>query len=133
MILYSGLIKLEYDPATDILETTMPDASHFTLPEVRLCLNIIISHIRNYHISKAIFDSRHTHLDMGENEDEYKAIAAQFGKDLLETHIHKIARLALTDKNREEQGEKLQQVTNQAIDIRTFSDYDEAMEWLAKD
>ncbi|MER2999079.1 hypothetical protein [Pontibacter populi] len=133
MVLYNGLIKLEYNPATDILETSMPDASHFTLPEVRLCLDVIISHIRNYHISKALFDSRHTQLDMGENEDEYKAMAAQFGKELMGTHIRKIARLSLTDKNREEQGKKLQQTTKQAIDIRTFYDYSEAIQWLEKE
>ncbi|NDK56824.1 hypothetical protein [Pontibacter fetidus] len=130
MILYSGLITLEYNPATDILETTMPDASQFTLPEVRLCLDLIISHIRNYHISKALFDSRHTQLDMGEKEDEYKAMAAQFGKELMDTHIRKIARLALTDRNREEQGKKLQQVTKQTIDIGTFNNYKEALKWL---
>jgi hypothetical protein len=104
MFLYNDLITLEYNPATDILVTTMPDATHFTLPEVRLCLDIIISHVRNYHISKALFDSRQTQLDLGEKENEYKVMAAQFGEELLETHLRKIARLALTDKNREEQG-----------------------------
>ncbi|WP_242926830.1 hypothetical protein [Pontibacter vulgaris] len=132
MILYSGLITLKYDPATDILETEMPNVSQFTLPEVRSCLDIIISHIHNYHITKALFDSRGTQLDIGENDEEYKALAAKFGADLITTKLRKVARLALADKKREKQGQKLQESAKETLTIRTFSSYPEAMNWLQK-
>lgn len=130
MIIYSGLITLEYDPATDILVTNMPDVSQFTLPEVRLCLDIITSHIRNYHIKKALFDSSKTTLDISADDEEYKALSAKFGQDILATPLQKIARLSVPDAQREEQGQRLQQVSGGAIDIRTFASYSEAMNWL---
>jgi hypothetical protein len=34
----SGIIKLDYNPATDILVTSMPDIRQFEMAEVKYCL-----------------------------------------------------------------------------------------------
>lgn len=57
MLIYSGVITLDYDPPTDILETSMPDIKEFALSEVSFCLGLIVESIRNYDIKHLLLDS----------------------------------------------------------------------------
>jgi hypothetical protein len=51
MILHqSSIIKLEYDPATDILEVEYPDLEKFMLPEIKHAFNLMVETIRNYDV-----------------------------------------------------------------------------------
>lgn len=132
MVLHSGIIDLEYNPTTDILETTMPSVSHFGLSEVKFCLDLIIGAVTNYDIKKLLLDSTNSDIEM---EDEaYQKIARNFGIALMKTRVQKVARIGTSDKVREE---KSKQVTTQMkaefnlpVQFKTFANRKQAHAWL---
>lgn len=135
MILYSGLITLDYNPATDILETSMPDVRQFASSEVMACVDIIVSHIHNYDIKKLLLDSSKSVVDV--EMDEYKAVSEKFARSLLATRLRKLARIATADAVREAKSTRvstdLLQELNFPITFGNFTNRKEAMRWLLQD
>ena len=132
MIIYSGIITLDYNPVTDVLTTSMPDVKQFGLSEISFCLGLIVENVRNYDIKKLLLDSSKSVVEV---EDEaYKAIMMKFGMDLRGTRLKKIARLATADTGREEKSAKLsaelRQELNLPVEFRSFTRRKEAMDWL---
>lgn len=130
MVLHDKIIRLDYNPATDILETSMPDVTHFMLPEVKMCLEVIVTNIRNYDIKKLLLDATNSVIDMDEDDEAYKAIAMQFGMDLMGTRLKKIARVESRDLVREAKSAAARQQANLPMEFRNFSSRAEAMDWL---
>ncbi|RDV11904.1 hypothetical protein DXT99_23660 [Pontibacter diazotrophicus] len=132
MLIYSGIINLNYDPVSDVLVTSMPDVRQFGMSEVSFCLGLIVDNIRNYDIKKLLLDSSESMIEV-ENE-AYKAIVLQFGMDLMKTRLKRIARVATTNATREESSAKLsgeiRQELNLPIEFKNFIDKTEAMDWL---
>jgi hypothetical protein len=132
MLIYSGIITLNYHPSTDILETSMPDVRQFASSEVSFCLGLIIDTIRNYNIKNLLLDSSKTVI---EAEDEaYKAIIAKFGMDLMSSQLKKLARISTQDVVREERSAKisgeLKEELNLPISFKNFTNKAEAIKWL---
>jgi hypothetical protein len=132
MLLYNGIITLDYNPTTDILLTSMPDVKQFTLPEVSFCLGLIVDNIRNFDIKNLLLDSSQSVVEI--EEESYKAITSKFAVDLMSTRLQKIARVGTTDTSREEKSAKLstelKQELNLPIAFKNFSNQTEAMAWL---
>lgn len=132
MIIYNGIITLDYNPSTDVLATSLPDVRQFGLSEVSFCLDLIVQNIRNYDIKKLLLDSSQSVIEV-ENEG-YKAITQKFGADLKGTRLKKIARVGTSDAKREEMSAKLSTELrlelNLPIEFRNFSSATEAMDWL---
>lgn len=132
MLLYNGIITLDYDPATDVLVTGMPDIRQFGLSEVSFCLGLIVESVRNYDIKHLLLDSSKSVVEI---EDEaYKAVTAKFGMDLMKTRLRKIARVATADAGREEKSTRisaeLRQELNLPVTFQNFTSRAEAMDWL---
>jgi len=132
MIIYSGIITLNYNPATDVLDTSMPDVKQFGLSEVSFCLQLIVESIRNYDIKKLLLDSSKSVVEV---EDEpYKAVTTKFGTELMGTRLKKIARVATADARREEKSAtvsaELRRELNFPVEFRNFTSKAGAMEWL---
>lgn len=132
MLIYSGIITLDYNPATDVLATNMPDIYEFSSSEVVYCLELIIESIKGYDIKHLLLDSSKSVIEV---EDEaYKAITQNFSLALMSTRLKKIARIGTQDTKREEKSVKvaseLKQELNLSIDFRNFNDRAEAMDWL---
>ncbi|RDV15832.1 hypothetical protein DXT99_07480 [Pontibacter diazotrophicus] len=132
MIIYSGIVTLDYNPETGILTTTMPNVHEFGTEDVSFCLGLIIESIINYDIKKLLLDSSESVMEV---EDEaYKAITLKFGIDMRETCLKKIARISTTDTEREKQADKLSAELrlelNLPLEFKSFANRDEAMVWL---
>lgn len=132
MLIYSGIITLDYNPATDVLATSMPDIREFSSSEVGYCLDLIIESIKGYDIKYLLLDSSKSVVEI---EDEaYKATIMKFSMALMSTRLKKIARIGTEDTKREEKSAKvaqeLKQELNMPIDFKNFSDKTEAMDWL---
>ena len=132
MQLYKGMITLDYNPITDVLVSDMPDTKQFGALEVSYCLGLIVDSIRYYDIKKLLLDSSKSLIDV---EDEvYQAITTKFSMKLRSTRLKKIARVATTDKNREEKSAKvskaLRQEFNFSLVFQNFTSQEEAMDWL---
>ncbi|WP_192820491.1 hypothetical protein [Rufibacter sp. LB8] len=129
MIIYhSGILTLDYDPATDIVFVEWPDIQEVVIPEVRQALLVLIENIKNYDIKRLLIDSSKTKLDL--QGDEYKEILKEFGKNLMTTRLQKVARVLTKDRAREQQVEQARQEVNLSVELRTFLDRAEAETWL---
>lgn len=132
MLIYSGIITLDYDLTTDVLVTSMPDVRQFALSEVSFCLELIVDNIRNYDIKNLLLDSSKSVIEV--EEEAYKAIITKFMMDLMSTRLKKIARVGTTDTKREENSAKLsselRKELNLPIQFKTFTSKADAMEWL---
>jgi len=135
MKIYSGMIELDYDPATDILTTSMPDLREFSLPEVKMCLEIVVSNIRNYDIKKLLLDSSGSVVEI--DDEAYKAVVAKFTMDLMATRLKKLARVATTSPAREQKSTKLANEIRQefrtTVEFANFPSKPEALKWLLED
>ncbi|MFD3002892.1 hypothetical protein ACFS7Z_21170 [Pontibacter toksunensis] len=132
MLIYSGIITLDYNPATDVLATSMPDIREFSLSQVAYCLDLIVESIKGYDIKYLLLDSSKSVVEV---EDEaYKATTLKFSQALMSTRLKKIARVGTEDTKREEKSAKvakeLKQELNLPIDFRNYADRVEAMDWL---
>jgi len=132
MLIHSGIITLDYSPATDVLVTSMPDIKEFGASEVSFCFGLIVENVRNYHIKNLLLDSSKSIVEV---EDEaYKAITMKFAMDLMGTRLKKLARVGTIDTEREEKSAKLsadiKQEVNLPVEFRNFATREEAMEWL---
>lgn len=132
MLIHSGLITLDYNPATDVLVTSMPDIKEFSSSEVSFCLGLIVESVKNYHIGNLLLDSSKSVVEV---EDEaYRALVLKFSMDLMGTRLKKLARVGTADARREEKAASLsaevRQRANLPIEFKSFATEDEAMAWL---
>jgi hypothetical protein len=130
VVLHDKIIRLDYNPATDILETSMPDVTRFMLSDVEMCLEVIVTNIRNYDTKKLLLDSSNSIVDIDEDNEAYKAIAMKFGMDLMGTRLKKIARVESSDLTREAKSAEVRQHVNLPMEFRNFSNKADAMNWL---
>lgn len=132
MLLYNGIITLDYNPATDVLVTDLPDVRQFGLSELRFCLDLIVKSVINYDIKQLLLDSSHSVA--GTEDEAHKAVTANFGIDLMKTRLKRIARVGAADAARGEKeagvASELRQELDLPVKIRTFFSKNEAMGWL---
>lgn len=125
MLINSGVVTLNYDPATDILATSLPDVTPRELPQVRYCLGLIAEGVRNYDIKSLLMDcSKSVVEDEGET---HKALARQLSTDLMKTRLRKLAWVAATNAGL---CLELRRELSLSIEFRNFSSKAEAMGWL---
>lgn len=135
MILYqNALIKLDYNPSTDILFIEWPHVEPYTLPEIRRTLELVVEYIRNYDVKKLLIDGSKTQVSPQLEEVEYKALVTQFVQDLKKTRLQKAARIITQDKVREARSKELAAELKQEVQLtvqdRSFATRSEALEWL---
>ena len=132
MLLTNSILKLDYNPATDVLVTCMPDLRTYALAEVSYCLDLMVESIRTYDIKKMLLDSSQTLIEV--EDASYKAVMAQFAWALADTHLKKIARVGTADIMREDKAAKLaselRAEVNLPVEYKSFISQTEAMNWL---
>jgi hypothetical protein len=129
MILYqSGLIKLDYDPAVDILFVEWPDFQVYTLSDVRMAINTLVETVRIYDIKKLLVDSSRTVIEV--NEEEYRAVMADFARALMTTRLQKMARIMTSDPERESRVNAVKEEVKLSVAFQNFTDRAVAIEWL---
>ena len=132
MLIYSGIITLDYTPATDVLVTSMPDVKQFSLSEVRFSLELIVENIRNYDIKNLLLDSSNSIIEV--EDSAYKSVTSKFATDLMATRLQKIARVVTSDAKREERSARLatelKQEMNMPVEFKNFTTSKDAMDWL---
>ena len=127
MLIHRGIVVLDYDPATDILATSMPDVRQSELPQVSYCLRLIVETINSYYVKNLLMDCSKCAIEV--DEETYNAIARQFSTNLMKTRLRKLAWVVSA-------GAKIyteiRQELNLEIELRGFNSKPEAMEWLLK-
>lgn len=132
MLLHSGIINLDYNPASDVLVTSLPDIKQFSLSEADFCFGLIVQSIREYDIKKLLLDSSNSVIEV--DDEAYKSIAAKFAMNLMGTRLERLARVGTADAVREEKSAKVSADVRQELtlpmEFRNFTSRGEAMDWL---
>lgn len=92
MILYdNSLIRIDYNPATDILEIAYPDLHEYLLPEIKHSIDNLVKTITNYDVKRLLLDSSHTIVAV--EMEKSREITTYLVDGLSKTRLQKIARL----------------------------------------
>ena len=92
MILFeNGIIKLDYAPATDILEVAYPDLEGFLLSEVKHSINILIDNVINYDVKRVLLDATRTVIAV--SDEESREVATYLAAGLMKSRVQKVARV----------------------------------------
>ncbi|AKD04623.1 hypothetical protein POKO110462_11005 [Pontibacter korlensis] len=133
MILFeNGVIKLEYLPASDILELAYPDLHEFILPEIKNSVDVLVGNAINYDVKKVLPDSSRTLVEV--NDEKSRETTVYLIEGLMKTRISKLAKL--------QSGNSVVEITAQnnishvlqsmplTFDLRSFSNKADALKWL---
>ncbi|WP_018476260.1 hypothetical protein [Pontibacter roseus] len=135
MILFSnGFFQLEYDAPTDILSVALPDMSLAGLSEARRCFDIMLEHVKNYHVRNLLLDSSGASVQV--SETEYNKLIYQVSMALKQTRLKKVARIVSSGPQLEEmavrvQGQVLESPPS-AYQIKNFTSREAALQWLSR-
>ena len=128
IIFKNGFIRLDYDPASDILSFAMPSVNDVVMPEMRRCLGVIVEHVRNYDVKKVLLDARET--DIGVGQEIYGPVIAEFYRGLAATRLRKVARLVAPGSPRERIIRGVLEDIHFPMEVRAFAEAASALEWL---
>ncbi|OKL38675.1 hypothetical protein [Pontibacter flavimaris] len=128
MLIPNQFIKLEFNPALDILSVEWPNIHDYTVHELRFILAELVSTVKNYDIKKILADSRNSALTLP--EQEYGAIVEKFAHELSTTRLRKFARLTTGLDYREKTAGKAAEDMKDCFQVRSFYTMAEALAWL---
>jgi hypothetical protein len=133
LILYKdNIVELDYQPAHDLLITCQPATRPYDANEVRSAFISIITHVKEYYITRLLLDFTRNTYDL--TEPEYKNTMAQLTVGLLQTSLQKVARLSTPDAIREHKISSMlhtiQVAVPMAVEVQMFTTKEEAMQWL---
>jgi hypothetical protein len=129
MLIPNQFIKLEFNPALDVLYVEWPNIHDYTVHELGFILAELVSTVKNYDIKKILADSRNSTLTLP--EQEYGTIVEKFAHDLSTTRLRKLARITTGLGYREKAAEKAAEEVKDAFAVRSFYTMEEALAWLS--
>lgn len=92
MILFdNSIIKIDYTPATDILEVAYPDLEGFLLSEIKHSIIVLVENVKNYDVKRVLLDASRTIISV--SEEESREIATYLAAGLVCTRVQKVARI----------------------------------------
>lgn len=125
-------MKLEYNPATDILDVKYPNLFGYLLPEIKHSIDTLLETVISYDVKKLLLDSRETMVSI--KPEESKDISVYLASGLVNTRLQKLARLQSADAEVEGRAEGnfhlIKNSLKLSYELRIFSDKDKAMAWL---
>lgn len=133
MILFSNsYFKLDYEASGDILFVTLPDMSTAGLSEAEQCFEIMVEHVKNYHVHNLLLDSSKAVVEV--DDAAYHRLIYQVSMLLKKTRLQKVARIVSNMTRLEKmavqvQGEVLKSQP-ETYQIQNFTSKELALEWL---
>lgn len=131
MVLYdNSLVRLNYNPATDILDVDCPDFNPLIMAEVKDAFNIIVDTVKHYDVKKLLIDSSKAQIDI--SDKSHREVLVKFARDLMGTRLQKFARVGTNDTLRENSVNKAREDAMFSIAFQNFPDKATALAWLNK-
>ncbi|NEM99683.1 hypothetical protein [Pontibacter burrus] len=132
ILLENSIMKLEYNPATDILDVKYPDLFGYLLPEIRHSIDTLLETVISYDVKKVLLDSRETIVSI--KPEESTDVSVYMASGLANTRLQKLARLQSADTEVEGRAEENFHLIKKSLkltyELKIFSDKDKAMAWL---
>ena len=131
MILFqNSLIKLIYNPATDILSVDMPSVNYDIATEYSRSLDIIVENVKNYDVKKLLIDASKSEIEI--DLDKFADLITKFSLDLKASRLEKVSRVVSADQERENIVQQIIEEVQPVPLYNSFTDYKVAMGWLEK-
>ncbi len=133
MILYeNGFIKLDYEPAKDILCSACPDIREIDLLQIHHAFTIIVKNIRHYNIRNLLIDYSNTVIDV--SDDDFNTVMNHFMHDLMHTRLRKLARVVTnntaTETKLREYSSQIKKELDPEFALNIFKTKADALNWL---
>jgi hypothetical protein len=133
MILFkNSIVKLDYDPATDIVIIEYTALHGYLLPEIKYTIDTLADIIKSYDVKKVLLDSTKTVKSV--TPEESREISVYLASVLAQTRVQKVARVESLSPSMETQAKgnikHVQQALSLPFLLRNFSAKAEALAWL---
>ncbi|WP_147294299.1 hypothetical protein [Pontibacter diazotrophicus] len=133
MVLFdNSLIRLDYNPATDIMEVEYPDLHDYLLSEIKRSIDILLDTVNHYDVKRLLLDSTRTIISVGDKES--REIATYLAAGLTKTRVQKVARVqspSATVENTAQHNIRHISVSQKLpFELQNFSSKALALEWL---
>ncbi|GAB3203000.1 hypothetical protein ABID22_001186 [Pontibacter aydingkolensis] len=129
MLIPNKFIKLEYDPAKDVLYFQWPDFYEYAVPELKYILKSVTDTIKSYDIKYLIIDATKSVISI--SDPLYVEVATQFNIDLKSTRLKRSARIVNDLTVRETQIKEIREKAGFSLEVKSFKKADEALEWFS--
>ena len=135
MILYdNGIIKLAYDPATDILEVAYPDLHEFLLAEIKHSIDKLTENVNSYDVKRLLLDSSRTVVAV--EAERSREISSYLAARLCTTRLQKLARLqshsSTVEMTAQQNIQHIETHLHLPFVLHNFTSREEAIAWLAE-
>jgi len=133
MILFqNSIVKLDYSPATDILEVEYPDLHDYLLPEIKYTINLMVDIIKSYDVKRLLLDSTRTVVAV--SEEASREVATYLAAGIVTTRVQKVARLqspnTAVEKTAQDNVRHIEVAQALPFQIQNFTSTSEAVAWL---
>ena len=132
ILLQNSILKLDYNPATDILEIDYPDLHGFLVLEIKHNINSLVDIVKNYDIKKVLLDSTKTVMSV--SAEESKQVATYLAAGLAQTRVQQVARVQSRSTNVETTAQDnikhIQTSLSLPFQLRNFTSKADAIAWL---
>lgn len=133
MVLFeNSVVKLDYDPTTDILVVEYPDLHDYLLSEVKHSIDKMLQIIRSYDIKYLLLDSTRTVSSVEENES--REVATYLAAGIMKTRVLKVARvqspMEAVEKRAQCNIKHIQESLPLPFQLKNFTEKAVALEWL---
>ncbi|GHA80022.1 hypothetical protein [Pontibacter akesuensis] len=132
IIFENSIIKLDYDPATDIVVIEYPDLHGYLLPEIKHSIDILTDTVRSYDVKRVLLDSTKTTVSV--TPEESREIAVYLASALARTRVQKLARVQSLDLTVETRAKNNMQHVQQELTLpfmlQNFTQKAQALAWL---
>ena len=133
ILLHNSILKLDYNPATDILDIDYPDLHGFLVLEIKHNIDNMVEIIKNYDIKKVLLDSTKTVISV--SAEESKQVSAYLATGFMKTRIQKVARLQSLSSHVESTAQNnikhIHQVLTLPFNLQNFTNKPDAISWLS--
>ncbi|MBB6609944.1 hypothetical protein H7F15_02750 [Pontibacter sp. Tf4] len=135
MLLYEdAIIQVHYEPASDVLTTSLQSARAYDAGEIRKAFQSVITNINAYHVTRLLLDLSLS--QSGLPEHAYKQNMTLLVEGLKHTQLRKIARVGTQDSVREANILHIFENINAGIglqaEFQNFSAQADALQWLTE-
>lgn len=130
MVIPNPVVKLDYNPARDILSVEWPEVHDYSIAEAEYTLDAIVETVRCYDVKYLLTDVRKGIVDIP--EPRYREMILRFAKGLAATRLQKLARVVTEVTVREEPINEVRQEARLVVPFRNFVDVEEALKWLTE-
>ncbi|RDV11460.1 hypothetical protein DXT99_24685 [Pontibacter diazotrophicus] len=133
MVLFdNSIIRLDYNPATDIMEVEYPDLHDYLLSEIKRSIDTLLDTMKHYDVKRLLLDSTRTIISV--DDEQRREIATYLAAGMTMTRVQKVARVQSASASEETTAQNnirhIQKALTLPFELQNFINKTLAVEWL---